>query len=463
MAETPQKKANQVWSLYWCHTKDKGFDWFVIARTQEEAITEFCLSNLYMEESVVCEFIDLVPSSVQSFIVEPELPKLHILEKCGIWSEDRNPFEFFVDSVDRKFKAGIYNDIGGMDDRSLNTTRGRYFYLYFAATKEKLKDWFIVARNAPEANKLFRSYAGLGEKEELKVVTVTRLPSNFQKITEARLATVSEVFEVGLSAKESLSGKLVFKINNVSYTAGLERTFEINQETETRKKKIKTKPVPKVGDVWSLYWLATREWATDWFVVARTQKQAKEFFAQQEGYDIERLVCERVITLPKELQSELREPDWASPELLERSGGTILNDSAPVVVNIGGSVYVQGLPEEQRSSEFGVFYEMHTGMTGIPPEEDGRVKMEVHDHEIIPKGPGRPRKQENDLARWIDEHRKPDGGRWTRDEVAIRLGVSRHQLDNICAGRAAPSLRVAVKIEELTGLIRCSYWVKGEE
>jgi transcriptional regulator with XRE-family HTH domain len=77
---------------------------------------------------------------------------------------------------------------------------------------------------------------------------------------------------------------------------------------------------------------------------------------------------------------------------------------------------------------------------------------------------GRPRKQENEFSRWIKESLKADGTHWTSEEVCEYIGISLSQLDHIRSGRSVPSLRVAVKIEELTGgRIPCGYWVKHEK
>lgn len=61
------------------------------------------------------------------------------------------------------------------------------------------------------------------------------------------------------------------------------------------------------------------------------------------------------------------------------------------------------------------------------------------------RGPGRPRKATNALARWIDAKRL------SRDEVADRLGVSRAHLDRLCADGRRPDLELAFAIQDLTG------------
>ena len=72
------------------------------------------------------------------------------------------------------------------------------------------------------------------------------------------------------------------------------------------------------------------------------------------------------------------------------------------------------------------------------------------------RSPGRPRKRENHLARWIDASGK------TRDQVAAELGVNRTYLDMLCRGARRPGLPLAVAIEKLTrGAIPPSEWLTG--
>jgi transcriptional regulator with XRE-family HTH domain len=65
---------------------------------------------------------------------------------------------------------------------------------------------------------------------------------------------------------------------------------------------------------------------------------------------------------------------------------------------------------------------------------------------------GRPRKDENILARWIDRTEKGD-----REKVAKDLGISREYLDRLCRGERRPSLALALTIEAKTG-IKVGQW-----
>jgi transcriptional regulator with XRE-family HTH domain len=67
---------------------------------------------------------------------------------------------------------------------------------------------------------------------------------------------------------------------------------------------------------------------------------------------------------------------------------------------------------------------------------------------------GRPRKRETKLSRWID------ASGMTRDDVAVKLGVSRTYLDKLCRGQHRPGLAMAFRIEKLTrGEIAASDWL----
>lgn len=73
-------------------------------------------------------------------------------------------------------------------------------------------------------------------------------------------------------------------------------------------------------------------------------------------------------------------------------------------------------------------------------------------------GAGRPRTKElNVFGQWIEE-----SGR-SREEIAAFIGVSDSMLEKLITGSATPSLKGAVKIEELTqGKVHCSFWVKSD-
>jgi hypothetical protein len=72
------------------------------------------------------------------------------------------------------------------------------------------------------------------------------------------------------------------------------------------------------------------------------------------------------------------------------------------------------------------------------------------------RGPGRPRKTTNAFGRWIDE------SRYSRDQIAERLGMSRSYLDQLCAGIRRPNLELAFKIEDMSkGAVPARSWLKA--
>jgi hypothetical protein len=73
------------------------------------------------------------------------------------------------------------------------------------------------------------------------------------------------------------------------------------------------------------------------------------------------------------------------------------------------------------------------------------------------KGPGRPRKPQNALGRWLDK------AGVKREDFARRLGVTRTHLDRLCRSdsrsRRRPGLDLALQIEALTsGSVPASPW-----
>jgi plasmid maintenance system antidote protein VapI len=71
-----------------------------------------------------------------------------------------------------------------------------------------------------------------------------------------------------------------------------------------------------------------------------------------------------------------------------------------------------------------------------------------------PRRPGRPRMGDTALSRWLDT-----SGR-DRDALANTLGISRSYLDRLCAGRARPSLALALRLDQATfGAVPATSWV----
>lgn len=90
----------------------------------------------------------------------------------------------------------------------------------------------------------------------------------------------------------------------------------------------------------ALFWCWTDDHDEDWFVVARSAREARNFFENYEGYDRGAAVAFRICALPG--GRDTHEPDWASEEILKRCGATILRSDEPRVVEIQGVRYEEG-------------------------------------------------------------------------------------------------------------------------
>lgn len=116
-----------------------------------------------------------------------------------------------------------------------------------------------------------------------------------------------------------------------------------------------------------LYWVETADHHEDWFVIARTARDARRFFEETEGYDSGDATSRLVGHLPEELQSEVgnwwtaREvgpftsPCWPSEAHLKACGGVYLMKDDTRVVLLGGRAYAEGLLER----------EVRTGLRGF--------------------------------------------------------------------------------------------------
>jgi hypothetical protein len=108
-----------------------------------------------------------------------------------------------------------------------------------------------------------------------------------------------------------------------------------------------------------LYWLETADHDEDWFVIARTAREARSFFEDQEGYLRGDATSRLVLRLPKELQLESGEsstlsksapthaPCWPSEEIIKACGGVYLLKGDVRVVQFGERTYAEGLLERE--------------------------------------------------------------------------------------------------------------------
>jgi hypothetical protein len=72
------------WKLYWCETEDHDEDWFVVARSVNEAETYHVNAEGYDNDDASAEFICVLPDSAQIAVTEgPAWPSEETLLACG--------------------------------------------------------------------------------------------------------------------------------------------------------------------------------------------------------------------------------------------------------------------------------------------------------------------------------------------------------------------------------------------
>jgi hypothetical protein len=93
-----------------------------------------------------------------------------------------------------------------------------------------------------------------------------------------------------------------------------------------------------------LYWATTTDGYEDWFVVAKSKKEAAEFHEYAEGFDPEYANAKLICSIPKELieKYKINEANWPSLELIGELGGKIISDANPRRVNFNGKIYKEG-------------------------------------------------------------------------------------------------------------------------
>lgn len=109
---------------------------------------------------------------------------------------------------------------------------------------------------------------------------------------------------------------------------------------------------------WKLWWCETGDHDEDWFVVARSEREAAKYHEDEEGYDHGDAWAELVCVLPIEQQAAAKRQGahWPSPDVIIACGGEFLphvpqdgaNElreaagSGSRVVRIRGKVYAEG-------------------------------------------------------------------------------------------------------------------------
>ncbi len=91
---------------------------------------------------------------------------------------------------------------------------------------------------------------------------------------------------------------------------------------------------------WALYWCQTPDHDEDWFVIARTAREARSFFTNYEGYDAGDAEASRICAVPEGVV--ITEPGWALEEVLRACGAEILRAQEPRQVEIRGIHYEEG-------------------------------------------------------------------------------------------------------------------------
>jgi hypothetical protein len=118
-----------------------------------------------------------------------------------------------------------------------------------------------------------------------------------------------------------------------------------------------------------LYWLTDPHHEDDWFVVARSTRDARLFYLYDVGEDASAAYaygCERILTLPKGLQKvddevfnirDDHDSGWPTHELLRSCGAVFLREEPSRVVQIAGRQFAEGMldaeVERARRGDFG--------------------------------------------------------------------------------------------------------------
>jgi hypothetical protein len=98
-------------------------------------------------------------------------------------------------------------------------------------------------------------------------------------------------------------------------------------------------------DRWTLYWCRTADPCEDWFVVARTAREAARTFERAHGYDPGAARARRVRPVPPALAPAA--PGRADDALLRALGAAFRRARPPRLVEIAGRLYEEGRLEYQ--------------------------------------------------------------------------------------------------------------------
>lgn len=95
--------------------------------------------------------------------------------------------------------------------------------------------------------------------------------------------------------------------------------------------------MPRKPPQFKLYWVETDNHDEDWFIVARTAREAERFHEEEEGY----ARGEATATLVKTLVDEGRS-GWPKLEQLTEYGLTVVRAQQPRIVEYEGVRYTEG-------------------------------------------------------------------------------------------------------------------------
>jgi hypothetical protein len=95
-----------------------------------------------------------------------------------------------------------------------------------------------------------------------------------------------------------------------------------------------------------LYWCWTDDHDEDWFLVARSARQARRLHENYEGYNPGDGRSKFVAVVPEEFRSA-RHIGWPRRSLLESCGAKIERWQTPRVVRIKGVRYAEGMLEHE--------------------------------------------------------------------------------------------------------------------
>jgi hypothetical protein len=101
-----------------------------------------------------------------------------------------------------------------------------------------------------------------------------------------------------------------------------------------------------------LYWCSTPDHDEDWFVVARSARDARRYHEREEGYAPGDADAELVCALPP--RAAYDGPAWPSAELLKACGAEFVRGAGSRIVRIAGRVYGEGNVAENAAARLGV-------------------------------------------------------------------------------------------------------------